>query len=303
MKVIYPGYFKDFKCIADKCEDTCCAAWEVVVDTDSAREYRNVSGEFGNRLRREMKTDSDGDIVFTLKNGRCPFLNRCNLCDIYSALGEDALCHTCKMFPRFIEEYGSTRETGLGLACPEAARIIVNSDSRELLSEINGDLPLPNSIDPEEYFNLVSLRKELFLVVDENIDFDKKLLKILSLCGEENSHIPSVNEYVRKLSTLDILTLRWKDILSKPHFDKDYSQNGKELSNILYYYIYRYFLRSVFDSDVLSKARFIVMACVVINSLNNEGDIADIAHLFSKEVEYSAENINLVLKEDFYADF
>ena len=35
MKVTVPDYYKDFKCIAGVCEDTCCAGWQVDVDDAS----------------------------------------------------------------------------------------------------------------------------------------------------------------------------------------------------------------------------------------------------------------------------
>ena len=299
MKLVYPHYYKNFKCIASACEDTCCAGWEIVVDSDSADYYKTVQDEIGDRLRREMKIDSDGDIIFSLNNGRCPFLNNSNLCDIYSALGENALCHTCTMFPRFVEDYGGTCETGLGLACPEAARLIVNeTGERELLFEFNSDLPLPNDIDPERYFELVSLRKKIFAVIDDNsLSFENRLLKILELAGESNPVLPTTEECVNKLKKLDILTPRWKELISAIPEEKDFLHNVHQLQNIAWYYIYRYFLRGVFDSDILSKVRLCVLACVVINAYSDEETIADVAHLFSKEVEYSADNIKTIFKE------
>lgn len=299
MKLVYPHYYKNFKCTASACEDTCCAGWEIVIDPRKAEYYNSVQGEIGDRLRREMKTDADGDIIFALNSGRCPFLNGCNLCDIYSALGEAALCHTCTMFPRFVEDYGGTCEMGLGLACPEAARLIVNdTGERELLSEFNSELPLPNDIDPERYFELVSLRKKLFAVIDDDATpFENRLLKILELAGENNPVLPTTEECVNKLKKLDILTSRWEELVSKMPEEKGFSHNVHQLQNIAWYYIYRYFLRSVFDSDTLSKVRLCVLACVVINAYSKEETIADIAHLFSKEVEYSADNIKTIFKE------
>lgn len=299
MKLVYPHYYKNFRCIASRCEDTCCAGWEIVVDTSKAEYYKSVEGEIGERLRGEMKTDADGDIVFSLKNGRCPFLNSCNLCDIYSSLGESALCHTCTMFPRFVEDYGGTCEMGLGLACPEAARIIVNDTGRrELISEFNSDLPVPNDIDPEKYFELISLRKKLFAVIDDSSSaFDRRLLQMLALAGEDSPSLPTAEACIEKLRKLDILTPRWKKMLSAVPEERAFSQNVRQLQNIAWYYIYRYFLRSVFDSDSLSKVRLCVLACSVINAYADEETIADIAHLFSKEIEYSADNIKNILKE------
>ena len=40
MKITVPDYYKEFKCIAGACEDTCCAGWQVDVDEDSFAYYK-----------------------------------------------------------------------------------------------------------------------------------------------------------------------------------------------------------------------------------------------------------------------
>ena len=47
MKNIYPSYFEKFRCIADKCPDSCCRGWDVVVDDETNEFYKTVGGEFG----------------------------------------------------------------------------------------------------------------------------------------------------------------------------------------------------------------------------------------------------------------
>ena len=114
MKVMTPHYYKDFRCIAGACTDTCCAGWDVDVDKDSYKYYKTVKGAFGKRLKSVMVPSQDGECTFTLKEGgRCPFLNDDNLCDLYIELGEDKLCETCAEFPRFINDYGNIREIGI----------------------------------------------------------------------------------------------------------------------------------------------------------------------------------------------
>ena len=34
-----PDYYEDFECIADKCEDTCCAGWQIVIDRETLKKY------------------------------------------------------------------------------------------------------------------------------------------------------------------------------------------------------------------------------------------------------------------------
>ena len=81
MKIRVPEYFKEFKCIASKCEDTCCAGWGIVIDDETYKHYQNVQGEFGKRLRSEIVHEA-GENIFVLKENNCPFLNEEKTCCI-----------------------------------------------------------------------------------------------------------------------------------------------------------------------------------------------------------------------------
>ena len=159
MKTVYPEYFNHFRCIASDCPDTCCAGWEIVVDAKSIQKYNALDSEIGSKIRSRLTTDSDGDIIFINENSRCPFLMQNKLCEIYANAGKDYLCRTCEMFPRFEECFGSVRETGLGLACPEAAGIILyDKGSFNLLYEYDDEPPALNEIDAQLYFELLKKR-------------------------------------------------------------------------------------------------------------------------------------------------
>ena len=133
----YPSYYKRFSCIAERCEDTCCAGWEIDIDDDSYDYYMSIEGEFGERLRRNIREyPSDGEDVyeahgFILKEDkRCPFLDNKGLCDLYKELGEDALCDVCTDTPRNFLEYGGTREISISAACAEAGRLIYGEEEK-----------------------------------------------------------------------------------------------------------------------------------------------------------------------------
>ena len=97
-----PSYMKQFHCIADKCSDTCCAGWQIVVDKKSLSRYRQVKGAFGKRVRKSV--DWKERVFRQDREHRCAFLNEENLCDIYKNLGAKSLCRTCRLYPRHIEE-------------------------------------------------------------------------------------------------------------------------------------------------------------------------------------------------------
>ena len=85
MKEYIPDYYKDFQCIADKCKDSCCIGWEIMIDSKSYKKYHNVKGEFRDRLMKGI--DHEGTPAFHLDDrDRCVFLNQKNLCDIYIEL-------------------------------------------------------------------------------------------------------------------------------------------------------------------------------------------------------------------------
>ena len=136
MRYIKPDYYEDFRCVAGTCPDTCCAGWQIMIDEDSLEYYGKIQGEFGKRLRNSIDWQEG---AFYQCNRRCAFLNEEDLCDIYTALGEEALCHTCKSYPRHVEEYEGLRELSLSLSCPIAARMILEQEAFPVFDEYEDD--------------------------------------------------------------------------------------------------------------------------------------------------------------------
>ena len=187
MKIVTPAYYKDFKCIAGACTDTCCAGWDVDVDKESYKYYKKVKGAFGKRLKSVMVPSEDGGCTFTLNNGRCPFLNDENLCDLYTELGEDKLCETCDEFPRFINEYGAIREIGIAPSCKTAGELIFSyKDSLSFDEKEDDTLQVScNDIDPYLYMQLRSARDIAYgMVSDRTYTINERCLLLMSFCME-----------------------------------------------------------------------------------------------------------------------
>ena len=122
-----PDYYKEFHCIADKCEDTCCAGWQIVIDEKSLAKYKKVRGSFLPRMFASVNWI--GGTFRQDKEKRCAFLNENNLCDLYISQGKQSLCKTCRNYPRHIEEFEGLREISLSVSCPEAARILMEKEN------------------------------------------------------------------------------------------------------------------------------------------------------------------------------
>ena len=137
MKLYAPKYYKNFRCIADKCDHSCCVGWEIDIDDSTLRKYESLEGRYGDVIRNSISVE--GIPHFKLCEGdRCPHLDERGLCKIIMSSGEDYLCDICREHPRFYN-YTSVAEMGIGMSCREAARVILCSPDYANLVEI-GDV-------------------------------------------------------------------------------------------------------------------------------------------------------------------
>ncbi|MBS5940007.1 flagellin lysine-N-methylase [Clostridium sp.] len=133
VKMRYPGYFKEFKCIGGNCKDSCCIGWDIDIDKTTFRQYYKVQDKEMKRMfqknihNNEYCTSYDVDYGKVKLKGdkRCPFLDEENYCIIYSKLGEEYLSNVCTSFPRIINKIDGYYEMSLDVACHEAARILL----------------------------------------------------------------------------------------------------------------------------------------------------------------------------------
>jgi len=130
IKMRYPSYIKDFKCIGGECEDTCCGGWEIHIDKNTFEQYKNVQNKRMNKFINEnifVRNNSNNINVdygqIKLKYGKCPFLNENKYCTIQSELGEEYLSNVCATFPRVINKLDDYYEMSLNVSCFEAAKV------------------------------------------------------------------------------------------------------------------------------------------------------------------------------------
>lgn len=159
MIISRPDYYQKFECLADRCEETCCAGWQIMIDENALEFYKNVEGPFGEHLKGSIDWKEGAFHQDTEK--RCAFLNENNLCDLYSALGESALCKTCTNYPRHIEEFENIREYTLSISCPEVARILFAQTEPVIFpeEEVEGDEEFEEEFDVLLFSQLEECRK------------------------------------------------------------------------------------------------------------------------------------------------
>lgn len=117
MELFRPEFVDAFQCIADSCTYTCCSGWNVIIDNETHKNYKALYEGIENNC---FFDGVDGTHYIKLKDGQiCPFLNEKGLCKLVIEHGDNALSHTCKIFPRMIMgSYDDVLEYSVDNGCP-----------------------------------------------------------------------------------------------------------------------------------------------------------------------------------------
>ncbi|WP_296977529.1 flagellin lysine-N-methylase [uncultured Eubacterium sp.] len=297
MKIVKPTFYKNFKCIAGDCPDSCCQGWEVDADSDSLKYYKTLDNslEIKKRIDSVLSKDEFDNTIFTLApKKRCPFLNDENLCDMHIAIGGEHTPYTCRTFPRFIYDFGATREIGISFSCPVASDMMYNTESFDFETEVNSDLPTLNDIDAEKYFLLYKGRAEAYKIAkDKNKSIRERLNDLLYLGVLLQEKLFPYDEGGDDIAFFDVfknpelINPEWKEKVE--NFSLKQVSDTQSNENILMYFLYKYLMQAVYDDDALSKIKMAVLG-VLINTYFGEDSWT--VHLWSKETEHSQYNMD-----------
>ena len=298
-----PDFYDKFKCTASRCSDTCCVGWEIDIDKDSLDAYRKVAGVFGDKLRANIE---DGHFKL-LPHDRCPFLDKENLCEIYTHLGEDALC-------------GDMMERGIGLCCEEAARLLFAGDGPLQFVTCECDEPEDelDEDDIEVRDQVLYMRDDFFnTLADSDMKFGNKLYNVFGYTGE-NPFAPfeSVEDFVDQLAKTisygpawDAALARIQNRIKAPSSPQErvtriedegcFSENDSV--RLLAYLIYRHYAKSLYDGLEQGKLQFALFFWNVARFFTKElagdapGDIkVNAVKILSKQLEYCEENMAMI---------
>ena len=126
------------------------------------------------------------------------------------------------------------------------------------------------------------------------------------------------------LCTLEPVSPKWPSLLNRLMeelpllFEKEeaftnyFESREYEYEHLAVYFTYRYFLKSYFDCDLLSRAVFaaagiLIMRLFAISRFAQEGKVSaedqvEIAKFYSRELEYSLENLAAFSEETWFSD-
>lgn len=365
----YPSYYSQFHCIGGSCPDSCCIGWEVDIDEETYNYYKSLKGPFGDRLRAHIKEDGTDRYFPLCEGGRCPFLNRENLCDIITQLGEESLAQVCMEYPRYFLEKGDYEQIDLSLSCMELGRIFFEDPDpieyiREEMSDADADAnPIPDTALNGRLVHVLDIRDDCIAILeDRSRTLADRFLEVLHLYGPGSCHnespgmqtspnhtdcagdqadgirltrLPALFE---QMSRLEVLDSRWTDLLTEMRLQFSEFPDGslpdvtiaefvrqpllwQELSQCTRgklavwfeklgcYFCFRYITDSCFQparhtgAGITAPAIhfcaksvcFLYLMCIsrYLKSGKHFGiqDMIDLAHLYSREVEHSDENV------------
>ena len=287
MKLYAPTYYKKFKCIADRCEHSCCIGWEIDIDENTLEKYKQLKGGYGEAIKNSISLEDTPH--FRLGEGeRCPHLDECGLCKIILSMGEDYLSDICREHPRFYN-FTNVAEVGIGMSCPEAARLILSSpDYRE--TEVVGEV---EDVTDDVPFDSCAARGEVYAMLEET-DYTTALQNIYRKyainVGNDENWLQTINSLEYLNADHKSMFLRYSSSL-RPEEDKN-----EYLKRFLAYLIYRHCTESIHEEDFCKRLSFCLFCERLFSSLicsqkaETMQEIATLASILSEEIEYSAEN-------------
>ena len=239
---IYPDFYQDFCCKADKCQHTCCAGWEIDIDAATAAIYQQVGGELGEKIRQNIVAVG-GTWQFRLgADDRCPFLREDGLCELIRTAGESILCDICTNHPRFFVTLGDYELAGVGLSCEKSCELLLanveplsfRTDTggklslEELLSRLalpvsDGDLCYQTGLTPDDAdFVLACLEKTEPIDAAWTAQLSKLRAEAFQLGGEVSPCFDRIYQYILYRALEHVPQYGWGTVLSYAQLNADF---------------------------------------------------------------------------------
>lgn len=230
-EIFQPICVKNFKCIGNKCEDSCCKEWNITIDKDTYLKYKSIEDDeikkIVNKRIKLNKKEKDEKVkevsyaYFVLdKNRRCPFWEKDELCLLHKKLGHESLCSTCSEFPRSKKILNNVLNYTLSPSCPEAARLILGNQDGLVFEKSELDGELPNNVINIKSTNLTIIKEfSIELMQYREINIEKRLILLASLFDDINNDKQQieniVNNYKKMIETKDFKIEIKEDLKSK----------------------------------------------------------------------------------------
>ena len=294
---LYPTFYHTFQCKANQCHHTCCQKWTIDVDEETAKLYQTLPTPLGEDLRKFMTVDDEGYyFMFSDKQPTCPLLREDGLCRVVLELGEDSLCDTCHMHPRFYKYIEDLELCGVGLSCEESVEKLLATEGDQLLFTIeddDGEFTAEDHPVLENIFDLLALGinpaicqftlnhsihycQELVTVYKKTEPIDEEWTKQLA-------HLEAMLSSTTASTTMDLLKADTIDVSA--------------LNKVYQYILYRQ-IDMLAEYSLESLVRYAFDATVFIALLTHQfGNLPEQIRRWSEQIEYDEDNVAFLFNE------
>ena len=294
MKLYAPKYYQKFKCIADRCTHSCCVGWEIDIDERTLEKYKKLSGGYSDAIRESISTDGAPHFKLGARE-RCPHLDERGLCRIIMNVGEEYLCDICREHPRFYN-FTDVCEVGVGMSCPAAARIILESEDYDEILEIGEVDAQADSVD----FDGRAERGVIYEILRErDISYGHRLEKIYdryAICAGDDAH------WREALDGLEYLDAKHKALFMSYSASRRPVGADGYLERFFAYFIYRH-ATEAFDIEEFRERLSFCLFCerllaslICSEGVKSQAEIEKLASIISEELEYSEDNTYALMR-------
>jgi lysine-N-methylase len=296
MKLYAPSYYQKFRCIADRCRHSCCIGWEIDIDEQTCARYARLDTPYATDIRASMQREGDVSHFRLAAHDRCPHLNEQGLCRIILNCGEGYLCDICREHPRFYHQTARGMEMGLGMACEEAARIILTSDDYAAFVEVE---TLDGEADPDAFDTAERDRIDA-LLSDHTIPYTQRLQQ-LSAAYRVSPDALDDEQWRQQLASLEYLDEGHRALFGAYSSDQETPSEWSEvLERALAYFIYRHASQASHADELRAAVGFSLFCERLLASLiratkaQELEEVVELARVISEEIEYSEENTQAI---------
>lgn len=286
---LYPTFYHTFQCKANQCHHTCCQKWTIDVDEETAKLYQTLPTPLGEDLRKFMTVDDEGYyFMFSDKQPTCPLLREDGLCRVVLELGEDSLCDTCHMHPRFYKYIEDLELCGVGLSCEESVEKLLATEGDQLqftIEDDDGEFTADDRPVLENIFDLLALGINPAICQFTPNHSIRYCQELINLYKETE---PIDEEWTKQLSYLEnmLSSTTTTDLLNLD------AQETVALNKVYQYILYRQ-IDMLAEYSLESLVRYAFDATVFIALLTHQlGNLPEQIRRWSKQIEYDEDNVS-----------
>ncbi len=244
LKILQPDYFNRFACLPDRCLESCCERWQIIIDRETYEKYEMCPNETiqaivknGISKNPNSKNKDDYAKINLDPNLSCPFLNEKQLCEVVLHLGEQHLSKTCKSFPRAMFLLENELHRGLEMSCSVAVEEILFQKEGITFEWIEESVDLDDFyvIEPQlesseakaKLEKSIALRGQMIeKLQDKSVDLDTRLKNVgllMAMAAENQSVSKNGSAFLKPFAVLnELMSMKFKEGDTISFFSKGY---------------------------------------------------------------------------------